>query len=136
MKKITNERTNKHLKEKKILINFLFSKKNNNKMQLSEQEDLIVWMRPAALPKFRKLYGVIEVDLDANNVVSIHIANNYNSYSFGGAKKVIMTTSKWLGAGRNSFLGFAYLVTGTLSLLLSILFALIHVRNPRYFSIL
>jgi LEM3 (ligand-effect modulator 3) family / CDC50 family len=136
MKKITNERTNKHLKEKKILINFLFSKKNNNKMQLSEQEDLIVWMRPAALPKFRKLYGVIEVDLDANNVVSIHIANNYNTYSFGGAKKVIMTTSKWLGAGRNSFLGFAYLVTGTLSLLLSILFALIHVRNPRYFSIL
>jgi LEM3 (ligand-effect modulator 3) family / CDC50 family len=105
-------------------------------MQLSEQEDLIVWMRPAALPKFRKLYGVIEVDLDANNVVSIHIANNYNTYSFGGAKKVIMTTSKWLGAGRNSFLGFAYLVTGTLSLLLSILFALIHVRNPRYFSIL
>ncbi|KAJ4811381.1 LEM3 (ligand-effect modulator 3) family protein / CDC50 family protein [Rhynchospora pubera] len=101
------------------------------KVPLSEQEDLIVWMRTAALPKFRKLYGVIEVDLDANDVVSIHIANNYNTYSFGGRKRVVLTTSKWLGAGKNSFLGLAYLVTGTSSLLLSILFALIHVRNPR-----
>ncbi|KAF3329794.1 putative ALA-interacting subunit 2 isoform X1 [Carex littledalei] len=102
------------------------------KVPLSEQEDLIVWMRTAALPKFRKLYGVIEVDLDTSDVVSINIANNYNTYSFGGGKRVIMTTSKWLGAGKNNFLGLAYLVTGTSSLLLSILFAMIHVRNPRY----
>lgn len=93
-------------------------------------------MRTAALPKFRKLYGVIEVDLDTSHVVSINIANNYNTYSFGGGKRVIMTTSKWLGAGKNNFLGLAYLVTGTSSLLLSILFAMIHVRNPRYCSIL
>nr|GMD87939.1 putative ALA-interacting subunit 2 isoform X1 [Ipomoea batatas] len=32
---------------------------------LSDQEDLIVWMRTAALPTFRKLYGRIEEDLDA-----------------------------------------------------------------------
>jgi hypothetical protein len=38
--------------------------------QLSEQEDLIVWMRRAALPTFRKLYGKIEVDLEVNDEIT------------------------------------------------------------------
>ncbi|KAJ4977417.1 hypothetical protein NE237_002523 [Protea cynaroides] len=36
---------------------------------LSDQEDLIVWMRTAALPSFRKLYGRIEEDLDADELL-------------------------------------------------------------------
>ncbi|GAA0144979.1 hypothetical protein LIER_42836 [Lithospermum erythrorhizon] len=35
----------------------------NETKPLSEQEDLNVWMRTAALPTFRKLYGKIETDL-------------------------------------------------------------------------
>uniref|UniRef100_J3LTH0 ALA-interacting subunit n=1 Tax=Oryza brachyantha TaxID=4533 RepID=J3LTH0_ORYBR len=99
-------------------------------LPLSEQEDLIVWMRTSALPQFRKLYGVIEEDLQADEIITMHIANNYNTYSFGGKKSLILTTSTWLG-GKNDFLGYAYLVTGSLSLFLTILFALIHVKNPR-----
>ena len=38
--------------------------------QLSKQEDLIVWMRTAALPTFRKLYGRIYVDLKENKLVT------------------------------------------------------------------
>ncbi|XP_062214395.1 putative ALA-interacting subunit 2 isoform X2 [Phragmites australis] len=97
---------------------------------LSEQEDLIVWMRTAALPKFRKLYGVIEEDLQVEETITILITNNYNTYGFGGKKSIVLSTTTWLG-GKNDFLGYAYLVTGSLSIFMSILFALIHVKNPR-----
>lgn len=98
--------------------------------QLSEQEDLIVWMRTAALPKFRKLYGIIEEDLVADDSIKVHILNNYNTYSFGGKKKLILTTQNWLG-GKNSFLGVAYMVTGIICVFLAIAFALLHVKYPR-----
>ncbi|CAJ1955276.1 unnamed protein product [Sphenostylis stenocarpa] len=40
-------------------------------LPLKEQEDLIVWMRTAALPTFRKLYGKIEVDLEVKDEIEI-----------------------------------------------------------------
>ncbi|KAL2555947.1 ALA-interacting subunit 5 [Forsythia ovata] len=43
--------------------------KLNESLPLSEQEDLLVWMRTAALPNFRKLYGRIETDLEANEKI-------------------------------------------------------------------
>ena len=61
--------------------------------QLSEQEDLIVWMRTAALPTFRKLYGKIEMDLKANDTIIVNLQNNYNTYSFGGKKKLVLSTT-------------------------------------------
>lgn len=97
---------------------------------LSDQEDLIVWMRTAALPTFRKLYGIIEEDIDADEIITVHLVNNYNTYSFGGKKKLVLTTSNWLG-GKNNFLGMAYFATGTSFILISVLFALIHVKCPR-----
>ncbi|KAK8952727.1 putative ALA-interacting subunit 2 [Platanthera guangdongensis] len=97
---------------------------------LSEHEDLIVWMRVSALPKFRKLYGVIEEDLDAGELLTVHLANNYNTYNSGGKKKLVLTTSNWLGS-KNNFLGLSYIATGGCNILLAILFALIHVKFPR-----
>lgn len=97
---------------------------------LSDQEDLIVWMRVAALPKFRKLYGVIEEDLGEGSLVTVYLANNYNTYSFGGKKKLVLTTSNWLG-GKNDFLGLSYIISGLFSIVLAIVFALLHVKNPR-----
>lgn len=104
--------------------------KLDSHIPLSEQEDLIVWMRTAALPKFRKLYGVIEHELEPGDLITVHLANNYNTYSFGGKKKLVLTTSNWLG-GKNDFLGVAYIATGSSCILMSILFALIHVKHPR-----
>lgn len=98
--------------------------------QLSDQEDLIVWMRTAALPSFRKMYGRIEEDLDADDVIVVQLMNNYNTYSFGGKKKLVLSTSSWLG-GKNNFLGVANLFVGTFCILISIIFLLLHVKNPR-----
>ncbi|RWR84606.1 ALA-interacting subunit 1-like protein [Cinnamomum micranthum f. kanehirae] len=97
---------------------------------LSQQEDLIVWMRTAALPTFRKLYGKIDVDLEANEKVTVVIHNNYNTYSFGGKKKLVLSTTSWIG-GKNDFLGIAYLTVGGLCLFLAISFLIIYLVKPR-----
>ncbi|GAB4840651.1 Putative ALA-interacting subunit 2 [Ancistrocladus abbreviatus] len=104
--------------------------KLNPHIPLSDQEDLIVWMRTAALPSFRKLYGKIEEDLDEDDVVVVNLMNNYNTYSFGGEKRLVLTTTSWLG-GRNDFLGLAYMLVGSSSILISIIFFCFHLRNPR-----
>ncbi|XP_010244716.1 PREDICTED: putative ALA-interacting subunit 2 [Nelumbo nucifera] len=100
---------------------------------LSDQEDLIVWMRTAALPSFRKLYGRIEEDLEADDIIVVNILNNYNTYSFGGKKKLILSTSSWLG-GKNDFLGMAYIAVGSSCIFISLVFMLLHVKNPRSYA--
>ncbi|GMH01469.1 hypothetical protein Nepgr_003308 [Nepenthes gracilis] len=100
---------------------------------LSDQEDLIVWMRTAALPSFRKLYGKIEDDLDEGEVVAVNVMNNYNTYSFGGKKKLVLTTMTWVG-GKNDFLGLAYIFVGSCCILISVIFIFLHVRNPRAYG--
>ncbi|CAA0818517.1 ALA-interacting subunit 5 [Striga hermonthica] len=97
---------------------------------LSEQEDLIVWMRTAALPTFRKLYGKIEVDLQVDDVIDVSIGNNYNTYSFKGKKTLVLSTSSWLG-GKNEFIGIAYLTVGGLCMFLAMVFMLIYLIRPR-----
>ncbi|KAF8391033.1 hypothetical protein HHK36_023333 [Tetracentron sinense] len=99
-------------------------------LSLSDQEDLIVWMRTAALPSFRKLYGRIEEDLEAEEVILVNLTNNYNTYSFGGKKTLVLSTSSWLG-GKNDFLGIAYIAVGSSCIFISFVFMLLHVKNPR-----
>lgn len=99
-------------------------------ISLSEQEDLIVWMRTAALPTFRKLYGRIYVGLKENDTITVTLENNYNTYSFGGKKKLVLSTSTWLG-GKNDFLGLAYLTVGGLCFFLAFAFTLLYLIKPR-----
>ncbi|MCL7025592.1 hypothetical protein MKW94_020584 [Papaver nudicaule] len=91
----------------------------NSSIPLSRQEDLIVWMRVAAFPTFRKLYGRIEEDLRAGDTIVVSIQNNYNTYSFKGKKKLVLSTTSWLEV-KNDFLGIAYLTVGSLCLFLAV----------------
>ncbi|KAJ0078696.1 hypothetical protein Patl1_23979 [Pistacia atlantica] len=104
--------------------------KLNSSIPLSEQEDLIVWMRTATLPTFRKLYGRIEQDLQANDIVTVVIQNNYNTYGFKGTKSLVLSTTSWVG-GKNSFIGLAYITIGGICLFLAVSFILLYVIKPR-----
>ncbi|KAL4567110.1 hypothetical protein LXL04_022684 [Taraxacum kok-saghyz] len=104
--------------------------KLDERIPLSEQEDLIVWMRTAALPTFRKLYGKINTDLDAHETITAEVENNYNTYKFGGRKKLVLSTTTWIG-GKNDFLGIAYISVGGLCLFMAINFILLYVFRPR-----
>lgn len=88
-------------------------------------------MRTAALPTFRKLYGKIEVDLQRDELINVTLENNYNTYSFSGKKKLVLSTTSWLG-GKNDFVGIAYLTVGGLCFFLALVFLLIYLIKPRY----
>ncbi|XP_045909715.1 transmembrane protein 30C [Micropterus dolomieu] len=88
-------------------------------------DDLIIWMREAAFPNFKKLYGVL---YRANNPFtkglpegnySIEISYNFPVQYFQGRKEVVLTTLTWFG-GQNHFLPIAYLVTSSLILLIAV----------------
>ncbi|MED6217427.1 ALA-interacting subunit 3 [Stylosanthes scabra] len=102
----------------------------NESIPLRDQEDLIVWMRTAALPTFRKLYGKIEEDLNEGQLINVTLKNNYNTYSFNGKKKLVLSTTTWLG-GKNDFLGIAYLTVGGLCFFLALSFTVVYFVKPR-----
>lgn len=110
--------------------------------------DFIVWMRTAALPSFKKLYRL----LDRNKAPKFKdglpagkyklMIENCKSFSdigyslffldypvdkFSGKKSFIISTTAWTG-GRNIFLGVAYIVIGSICIVLGVAFSVIHLK--------
>lgn len=94
-----------------------------------KDEEFVVWMRTAALPTFRKLHRIIETDLEPGTY-SIALENNYPVHQFDGEKRVVISTTSWMG-GKNPFLGWAYIIVGVLCLVLGIGFFIKHKVHPR-----
>jgi len=94
-----------------------------------KNEDFIVWMRTAGLPNFKKLYRIIDENLEPGTY-EVQIQNNYPVYQFSGKKYVVLSTTTWIG-GKNPFLGLAYIIVGCICIVLSLSFALKHWISPR-----
>lgn len=87
---------------------------------LIRDEDFMVWMRLSAYRNWKKLYRIISEDLPAGQYY-VRINATYPVESFDGEKFFFLSETTWFG-GPNDFLGYAYIVTGGIALLLAILF--------------
>jgi hypothetical protein len=84
-------------------------------------DHFMVWMRPAGLPNFRKLWGRVTAgDLQAGKY-NLHINNTYDVQAFDGQKFFVLSTVNAFG-GKNAFLGISYIVVGAICLLMAALF--------------
>ncbi|KAJ3010814.1 UNVERIFIED_CONTAM: hypothetical protein HDU68_001960, partial [Siphonaria sp. JEL0065] len=101
----------------------------SNFPDVGTMERFQVWMRPAGLPNFRKLWGRLDVDLLAGEY-TVQITNNFNVNTFGGTKSIVVSTVSILG-GKNPFLGISYIVVGIVCWILGLLFLLRHMVKPR-----
>mmetsp|Transcript_22877 Transcript_22877/g.77938 ORF Transcript_22877/g.77938 Transcript_22877/m.77938 type:complete len:411 (+) Transcript_22877:115-1347(+) len=81
-----------------------------------ESGHLIVWMRVAGLPKFRKLWGKVNVPLKAGTVLRTHFVDNFPAKTFHGRKAIVLATTCSVG-GRDDFLGYGFLSVGALCLI-------------------
>ena len=86
--------------------------------------------RPPGLPNFRKLYAKLDTNIPAGTKLMFNITQRFDVESFAGRKYLVVSTTSWLG-GKNPFLGYAYIVVGTVCLLLAFVFGAKHHMNPR-----
>lgn len=95
---------------------------NATKVQWTDitDEHFMVWMRPAGLPNFRKLWGRINENLAAGDY-NLVIKNNYPVAKFNGEKYFVLSTVNAFG-GKNNFLGISYIVVGVICLLMALAF--------------
>eukprot|EP00002_Diphylleia_rotans_P005296 TRINITY_DN1441_c0_g2_i3.p1 TRINITY_DN1441_c0_g2~~TRINITY_DN1441_c0_g2_i3.p1 ORF type:complete len:317 (-),score=50.72 TRINITY_DN1441_c0_g2_i3:281-1231(-) len=94
-----------------------------------ENEHFMVWMRTAGLPDFRKLYGKINTPVKKGNY-EVSIETDYDVKSFGGSKRLVLSTTTWIG-GKNDFLAYAYIIVGVICAVLGFLFLLKNHFSPR-----
>lgn len=88
------------------------------------------WMNIAALPNFRKLYGVIDGSFNVGDTLSFAVSSVVDVNSFNGKKSLVLSAQGSLGVS-NPGLGITYIVTGGACLLFSIIFFLKQEISPR-----
>lgn len=93
-------------------------------------EHFVVWMRVAAQPVFRKLYGWIDQPIAEGEELTFEIQANYVVTRFHGSKSLILGTTSVFG-GRNNYFYAFFLVVGYFCLAAGSFFLLKHLIRPR-----
>lgn len=83
-------------------------------------EDFMVWMRLSAYRSWKKLYRIIDENLSPG-IYTVRIAASYPVESFDGEKFFYLSQTTWFG-GPNMALGLAYIIIGSITLILAVLF--------------
>jgi hypothetical protein len=77
------------------------------------------------------LWGANRDSLLPKGVWEVTINQKFAVSKFGGTKSIVISNTSILG-GKNSFLGAAYVVVGTLCIALGIAFLIRNMINPRF----
>merc|ERR1712127_112397 len=88
-------------------------------------EHFVVWMRVAAAPIFRKLYGWMDKPIKAGTTLTFNINANWDIRSFKGAKSLVVTTTSTFG-GKNPTFGNSFIAVGSVCILFALVFGLKH----------
>lgn len=100
---------------------------------VSDDAHLMVWSRPSATTRVQKPWARIDRTLKKGEVLELRVVNNFNVYGYGGHKTVLLSEDSWIGA-KNFVLPITLLSLAGLSLLMAIVFVLIHVSGKRKFG--
>lgn len=98
--------------------------------KLQNNERFINGMKVAGFPTFRKLYGRIDVDTLPAGKYKITVQNYYNVKEFGGTKSIVLSTTSWAG-GKNSALGWSFIIIGGILLAFGVFFLVMFMMSPR-----
>jgi hypothetical protein len=93
-------------------------------------EHFVVWMRVAAKPKFRKMYGFFDQPIKAGTTLSFVVKNNWIVKSFKGTKSLVVTTTSMFG-GKNPNFGQAFIGVGGICIIFGVFFGLKQIIKPR-----
>ncbi|KAL7491124.1 hypothetical protein ACHAWT_001566 [Skeletonema menzelii] len=93
-------------------------------------EHFVVWMRTAALPNFRKLYGYIDVVIPAGSVLTFKVQANWAVVQSQSAKSLVVSDNYIFG-GKNHWMGTMFIVVGGISTILAVFFFVIQMLYPR-----
>lgn len=122
---------------KKTQANFSRSKLQENIVDIDSQklenDDFMVWMQPIASSTFTKLYRNLNYGTSFNGSLpkgdyQLLVTYTYPVSSYGGSKSLIVANSTILGA-KNMLLGIAYVVTGCICLIISVILCGIRLRR-------
>ncbi|RSL91778.1 hypothetical protein BHE90_011519 [Fusarium euwallaceae] len=101
-----------------------------NMFNPAEDEAFMVWMRTAASPSFAKLAMRNNDQPMKRGIYRLEMFSHFPIQKNDGKKSVIITSPS-SGVSYNGFLGTAYMITGSISLVLAVLFSLSTVRRRR-----
>ena len=79
-------------------------------------------MKVAPFSTFRKLWGVIETDVQKGEII-VDIQNNYDVSRWDGTKSIVLSNASAFG-GKNTFLGIVFIAAGSFCLFCALLFTL------------
>ena len=97
-------------------------------LPVNTDEDFIVWMHAAILPKFRKLFRVINYTL-VPGTYEIDIIQTFNVSQFQGHKYFILTKPNFAGI-YSIILNLEYIIAGGICLLTAICILIYHCMHP------
>lgn len=101
-----------------------------NPLEGVTNEHFIVWMRNAALPHFRKLYGYIEQPIPAGSTLTFRVMSNFAVERLEGAKALVVSNTYIFG-GKNPWLGWLFIAVGLIAATLGSLFLMKELVSPR-----